>query len=264
MSHLARLAATLAVLLAPVAAADTTAFGPGEQVVYRASYLGISAGTVEMTVGAEFPEQPGVWPILGLGRSDIALFFYPLHDKLVIHWDAEHSRSLGMEMWADENHKREHLKISFDPAEPKATVYSQREGQALYQQEFAVEPGSVDVASAIYLLRTMPLEPGTEFQVPVMMRRNQFSMHVAVERRERISTPLGEKAAVRVRLATAFGGKLAQQRDFILYFTDDETHLPLRMEAEMGIGSIVAEAVEYHSGLRLPARPKAAARTGVH
>ena len=264
MSHLARLAATLAILLAPVAAADTTAFGPGEQVLYRASYLGIPAGTVQVTVGEDFPDQPGVWPILALARSDIGLFFFPLHDKLVIHWDAEHTRTLGIEMWSDENHKHEHLKISFDSAEPKASVFSQREGQAPFQQDVTVEPGAADVASTLYLLRTKALEPGTEFRMPVVLPRKQFSAHVVVERREQLHTPLGEKAVVRVRLTTEFGGKLAQTRDFVLYFTDDEAHLPVRMEAELSLGTVVAEAVEYHSGLRRPGRPKAAARTGVH
>ncbi len=264
MSHLARLAATLAIFLAPVAAADTTAFGPGEQVLYRASYLGIPAGTVQLTVGEEFPNQPGVWPVLALARSDIGLFFYPVHDKLVIHWDAEHNRSLGIEMWADENHRREHLKMSFDPAEPKVSVFSQREGQPPFQQDSAVEPGAADVASTLYLLRARALEPGTEFHIPVVTPHRQFSAHVVVERRERLQTPLGEKAVVRVLFTTEFGGKLAQKRDFILYFTDDEAHLPVRLEAEMALGTVVAEAVEYHSGLRLPGRPRAAARAGDH
>ena len=242
MSHLARLAATLAIFLAPVAAADTSAFGPGEQVLYRASYLGIPAGTVQVTVGEEFPNQPGVWPILALTRSDIGLFFFPVHDKLVIHWDAEHDRSLGIEMWSDENHRREHLKMSFDP----------------------VEPGAADVASTLYLLRARPLEPGTQFQIPVVTPHKQFSAHVVVERRERLQTPLGEKAVVRVLFTTEFGGKLAQKRDFVLYFTDDEAHLPVRLEAEMALGTVVAEAVEYHSGLRMPGRPRAAARAGDH
>jgi hypothetical protein len=263
MPQLARLLAALALFLAPLAAAETTAFGPGEQVLYRASFLGIPAGTIQLTVGADFPDQPGVWPILGLGRSDLALFFFPIHDRMVIHWDAEHARTLGLEMWADENHKRHHLKISFEPSEAKATLQTQWEGQPMVQQELQVEPGAADVASALYVLRTRPLEPGTQFVVPVVTPKKQFPMRVVVEQRERLQTPLGEQATVRVRLTTDFTGKLSQKRDFIIYFTDDETRLPVRIEADLAIGTIIGEAVEYHSGLRPKAHPKAAARTGV-
>src|SRR5450755_4686752 len=129
MSHLTRLLAALAICLAPMAAADTTAFTPGEQVVYRASYLGIPAGTIQVTVGAEFADSPGVWPVLFVGRSDVGLFFFPIRDKLVLRWDAENVQTLGMEMWADENHKRRHLKILFDHTEGKAKVFRQADGQ---------------------------------------------------------------------------------------------------------------------------------------
>jgi len=263
MPQFARLLAALAIVLAPLAAAETTAFGPGEQVLYRASYLGIPAGTIQVTVGEDFPDQPGVWPILGLGRSDIGLFFFPIHDRLVIHWDAEHARTLGLEMWTDENHKRQHLKISFDPAEAKATLVSQWEGQPRTEQQLPVEPGAADVASALYVLRTHALEPGTEFTVPVVTPKKQFPMRVVVEQRERLRTPLGDEATVRVRLTTDFTGKLSQKRDFVIYFTDDERRLPVRIEADLAIGTIIGEAVEYHSGLRPQARTKAAVRTAV-
>lgn len=263
MSHLARIFAGLAMLLAPVAAADTTAFSPGEQVLYRASYLGIPAGNIQVTVGSEYPDHPGVWPILGLGRSDIGLFFFPIHDKMVIQWDAERAQTLGLEMWTDENHKRQHLKISFDPAEPKATMVSQWEGQPPVQQEVVVAPGATDVASALYVLRTRALEPGTEFVVPVVTPKKLFPMRVVVERRERLQTPLGPQATVRVRLTTDFTGRLSQKKDLIVYFTDDEAHLPVRIEADLVLGTVIGEAVEYHSGMRLPAHSKAAARTGV-
>jgi hypothetical protein len=263
MSHLTRLLAVLAVFAAPLATAETTAFGPGEQVVYRATYLGIPAGNIQVTVGAEFPDTPGVWPVVLYARSDIGLFFFPIRDKMVVRWDAVHSQTRGMEMWADENHKRRHLKITFDHAEGKATVFRQQEGQEPVQRELAVKPGGADVASALYLLRTRALEPGTEFTLPVVTPSKQFPLRVVVERRELLRTGLGQQWTVRVRLTTDFNGKLQAKSDLIIYFTDNEAHVPVRIEADLALGTVVAEAVEYHSGLRVPVRPTAAARTEV-
>jgi hypothetical protein len=264
MSHFARLLATLAMSLAPWAAAETTAFGPGEQVVYRASYLGISAGKIQVTVGAEFPDQPGVWPIVLVGRTDVGLFFFPIRDKLVLHWDSVHSQTLGMEMWADENHKRKHLKILFDRAEGKASVFRQLDGQEPLQSEFAVPPGASDVASGLYLLRTHSLEPGMELMLPIVTPNKQFPLRAVVERRERLKTGLGSQRTVRVRLTTSFSGKLQAKSDLIVYFTDDEAHVPVRIEADLALGTVVAEAIEYHTGLQRPARPTSAASAEVH
>jgi hypothetical protein len=263
MSHFVRLLAALPLLLAPLAAAETTAFTPGEQVVFHASFLGISAGTVQSTVGVEFPDRPGVWPIVMLARSESALFFFPIRDKLVVLWDSEHSLTLGMEMWADENHKRRRVKISFGPTEGKATVVREAAGQPPAQTELSVAAGASDVASALYLLRTHPLEVGTELTLPVVTPSKQFLLRAVVERRERRKTPLGEQWTVRVRLTTDFSGKLKAQSDLIIYFTDDEAHVPVRIEAELGLGTVVAEAVEYHSGIKQPGQHQAAAGPGV-
>ena len=262
MSHLVRLLAALALVLAPVAAADTTAFTPGEQVVFHASYLGISAGNIQSTVGLEYPDRPGVWPIVMLARSDVGLFFFPIRDKLVTQWDSEHSRTLGMEMWSDENHKRKHLKISFDAADGKATVSKQFDAQPPTQTQVDVQPGASDVASALYLVRTYPLEVGTELTLPIVTPAKQFPMRAVVERRELLKTALGEQWAVRVRLTTEFSGKLQAKSDLIIYFSDTESHIPLRIEADLALGGVVAEAIEYHSGMRAKGRA-AAARTEV-
>ncbi len=264
MSHLARLVSALALCVACTAAAQTVAFGPGEQVVYRASFLGLPAGSIQVTVGAEFPDAPGVWPILLLGRSDVGLFFFPIRDKMVLRWDAEHVQTLGMEMWADENHKRRHLKILFDHAEGKAKLFRQAEGQEVVKDEIAVKPDAADVASALYLLRTRSLEPGTELTLPVVTPSKQFPLRAVVEAQETLKTPLGEQRVVRVRLTTDFSGKLKARSDLLIYFTEDEAHIPVRIEADLALGTVVLQAVEYHSGMRTRVRPAAATRTEVH
>jgi hypothetical protein len=264
MSHLARLLVTLVAVFATEVSGHTTAFGPGEQVTFRASFLGIPAGTIQITVGADFPDRPGVWPIVALARSDVGLFFFPIKDKVVIQWDADQARTLGMEMWADENHRRQRIKFTFDHGDGTAAVVYQREGQNPSQKQVAVETGTADIASALYLLRTRPLEPGTELVIPIVTTNKQFPLRVVVERREMLRTVLGERSAVRVRLTTDFSGNLRAKRDMVVYFTDDQAHVPLRIEADLALGSVVAELTEFHSGRSVSPRPEAAARPEVH
>jgi hypothetical protein len=263
MSSRTRYLAPLVSLLATVASAHTAAFGPGEQLRYQASFLGIPAGTIQITVGAEFDDHPGVWPIVAFGRSDMGLFFYPIRDKVVVQWDADQAQTLGMEMWADENHKRRRLKILFDHAEGKATVLRQQEGQDAVQNQVPVEAGAADVASALYLLRTRTLTPGMEFQIPLLTPSKQFPLRAVVERRELLRTPLGERVTVRVRLTTQFSGKLEAKRDLVIYFTDDAAHVPVRIEADLALGTVVVELTEFQPGQLIPARPAAAIRQEV-
>jgi Protein of unknown function (DUF3108) len=264
LSHIRRLFGTGLTLLCAGAAAQTEAFGPGEQLVFRASYLGIPAGTIQTTVGAEFADRPGVWPIVAYGRTDVGMFFFPIRDKLVIHWEADQARTLGMELWADENHKRQRLKITFAPAEGTARIVRQWEGQAATEKQVSVGPGVTDVASAVYLLRTRELEPGHELTIPIVTPSKQFPMRAVVQGRERRRTPMGERTVVRVRLTTDFSGKFKAKNDLVLYFTDDEAHVPVRFEAELGLGTVVAELTEYKPGRLFTLRRAAAVRPEVH
>jgi len=257
LSHISRLLVPVLGLLSTASSGHAPPFGPGEQLVFRTSFLGIPAGTVQVTVGAEFPDRPGVWPIVAFGRTDPGMFFFPVRDKVVIHWDVGGERTLGMEMWADENHKRQRLRIVFDRAGGTARVLRQWEGQEPAETEVAVEPGSTDVASAIYLLRTRELEPGHELSIPILTPSKQFALRAVVERREQLHTPLGERTTVRVRLTTDFSGKLKAKRDLIIHFTDDEAHVPVRFESDFAWGTVVAELSDFHPG-RVPAPPPAA------
>jgi hypothetical protein len=75
-------------------------------------------------------------------------------------------------------------------------------------------------------------------------------MAVRVEARERLRTGLGELEVFRVTVNGEFGGKLATQGLMTLYFTADERQLPVRGEAELVLGTVRLEAVNYAPGVR--------------
>lgn len=247
--------AALAALVLVASAVDTAtpAFGPGEQVTYRVSWLGIPTGSGQVTVGSELPDRPGIWPIVTLARSDLAI--YPMRDKIITYWDPATARSQGLDLFADENHKRRRQRIDFHPAAGNATVFRQKEGEPIEQKEIAVPPDATDVASAVFLLRTRRLAVGDEFTFPIFTGAKVFEGRAVVEERGNLDTPLGPKSVVRVRLRTGFAGKLQAQRDLRMWFTDDPAHVPVRMEADFALGTVVVEWTDYKPGrARTPSR----------
>ncbi|MGZ6099303.1 MAG: DUF3108 domain-containing protein, partial [Myxococcaceae bacterium] len=52
---------------------------------------------------------------------------------------------------------------------------------------------------------------------------------------------------VRVRMRTEFSGKLSA-REVRMWFTDDEAHIPVRMEADFALGPVVVEWTDYKPG----------------
>ncbi len=248
-----RLHSVSAVVLALLLAASTeappeSALGPGEQITYRVSWLGVPAGSANVTVGAESPDRPGSLPIVTNGRSDLVV--YPMRNKIVSWWDPASGRSQGLEMYSDENHKRRRLKIDFDRSTGKALVFRQVEGESPRESQIDVPAGALDVASAVFFIRTARLADGDTLTMPIFTGAKLFKGLAEVEGRGKVQTPLGERNAIRVRLRTEFSGKLTA-RELRIWFSDDASHVPMRMEADFALGPVVVEWTDYKPGRAL-------------
>ncbi len=246
---------TLLAGLVPVVSSNASvsagrlAFGPGEQCVYRIAYFGISGGTAQVTVGAD-TQQWGkqVWPIVVIARSEPSLSFYPIRDRFVSFWEVGTGRVIGSDLQADENHKKRRQRIRLDHESKVASVLKQKEGEQPSEDSYPIEDGTLDMAAAAFVLRTKPLHVGRSFDLPVFTGQKSFWLRAIVEGTEQISTPLGDREVYRVRVQTDFSGKFHSKRDMIGYFATDESHILVRIEAELLLGTLVAELTSYQPG----------------
>ena len=253
-SRLAAWGVALATTLAgasAMGASTISAFGPGEQSTYRVQYLGLEAGTAQITVGTQTTHWGNqVLPIVTLARSSSALDFYPIRDKFVTYWDPSNDRCVGSDLFAEENRTRRRLRIKLDHQAGKATVMRQKDGSAEKTSTHDVESGTFDIAAATFSLRNRELAVGKTFELPVFTGTRSFTLRATVEKRETVVTALGSKETFKVRVQTGFGGKLESKRDVLAWFTTDDARLPVKVEAEFLLGTLRAELLDYKSGRR--------------
>lgn len=229
----------------------TTAFAPGEQSTYQIHYLGMNAGVAHIVVGPRTSQWgQDVWPITTHARSDRKLFFYPIRDRFVSYWDYSADRTIGSDFYVDEKGKKRHQRIQLDHATGSAKVYKSEKN---VETTVDVAVGTNDIASATFALRNQELAVGREFAVPVFTGAKSFVMNAKVLGKQEIKTPLGKREVFKVRASTDFSGKLKSKRDIYAYFTTDSAHVPVRIEAEFVLGSVIAELVLYSPG-RVAAR----------
>ena len=231
------------------------AFGPGEQAIYRVHYLGMTAGTATVTVGTEINQWgKGVLPIISIATSDPKLVFYPIRDRFVTYWDPVTARSIGSELFADENGKKRRQRIRLDHQAGSATVVKQKDGQDPQESTHQIQPGTADVAAATFLMRSQKLFDGAEFSVPIFTGAKSFVMRARVEGRMTLKTPVGEREVYKIRTQTDFSGKFQSRSPMFAYLTTDPTHVPVRIEAEFLLGNVVAELTSYQGGRALAVR----------
>ena len=129
-----------------------------------------------------------------------------------------------------------------------ALVVRQKEGEAPAEKQMDVLEGALDVAGATFALRNRDLEVGREYAYPVFTGSKSFLMKARVEAKEMLSTSKGKQEVYRLRVYTEFSGNLASKRDLVAWLTTDARHLPVRLEADLALGSLVAELTEYQQG----------------
>jgi hypothetical protein len=227
----------------------SSAFTPGEQATYKIQYLGITAGTAQITVGSQMRQWgKQVWPIVTLAQTDSMLALYPIKDKFVTYWDSVEARSIGSDLFADENRKRRRQRIKLDHTGKVATVVKQREGEEEVEDSYDIDTGALDIAAATFAIRNKPLAVGGAFDFPIFTGKKNFTLKATVESREMLLSPTGEKEVFKVRVQTEFVGKFAANRDMFIYLSTDDAHVPVKIEADFAIGSLVAELIDYKKG----------------
>jgi hypothetical protein len=232
------------------AARAASSFGPGEQMVLGVDYSGIRAGTTTVTVGA--PTKVGTadaWPIVALANTESLFSLYPMHDKIVSWWDASSGHSVGWDFYLNENghSRRERGKLN-SPSSGKAQVQRVREGEPPSNNSYDIDPTAQDITAAFFVLRSKALKPGDDLTIPIFTGGRSWDMKVHVNDHEPLSVPAGKFDALPLEVEVHFQGKLESKRNLKVWVSNDDRHVLLQMVAELSLGSIHAELMEYHPG----------------
>lgn len=218
------------------------AFRPGEELHYNVRALGLQAGKAQIQVGA-LTERDGVsaWPLVFQARTD-SIFdsIYSVKDRFVTWWDPESGRVVGADFYAEERGKRHRSRSTLDHEAGKAEVVRVQEwNRKRTVRTYDIPSGAYDIAGALFELRNRPLTPGSEETLEVFTGRKVFTLRCFVEGKEKIRVAGEERDAIVTRVQLGFDGNFASKRDLRAWFSDDERRIPLRVEADLVLGSIV-------------------------
>jgi hypothetical protein len=96
-----------------------------------------------------------------------------------------------------------------------------------------------DLISAIYFLRTQPLEPGRKLELVISDSGAVYRIPVKVGARKRMKTVVGRVQAVRVDIEIFGAERLVDRKgEMTLWITDDSQRLPVRARVNTDIGTL--------------------------
>ncbi len=102
-----------------------------------------------------------------------------------------------------------------------------------------IRPGTFDMVSAIYWLRTKPMAIGTTMEMTVSDSGLVYRVPVKVTRRERQKTEIGRVWCWRVEPEVFGHGRLIEREgSMIIWITDDARRIPVRSQVNSPVGRI--------------------------
>jgi len=96
-----------------------------------------------------------------------------------------------------------------------------------------------DTYSLFYYLRTIPLTVGDVMAFSAFDNNHETSFQLEISNREEISVPAGTFSCLKVNPFRNQQSLFKNQGDMIIWFSDDEHHLPVQIQIRMKYGSML-------------------------
>jgi hypothetical protein len=125
----------------------------------------------------------------------------------------------------------------FDRSSRRAYYERQAEGTA--KTDLPIPAGTQDGLAAFYAIRAHAFKPGERFALPVADSGSMYSVQIDVAQPESVRVPLGELNAWKLTVGITDAQSQPVWKNIVLWISNDARRLPLKMQAELPVGSFV-------------------------
>jgi len=221
----------------PATAAQLTV---GERLAFHGRWFGIPVGSGWIEVKERvLVDGRDAYHIEAQGHTnEILSKLYPIHDTLHSYLDAETLQPLRFEKDQREGRYRAHEIVTFDHAKRVATYQSLLNKSV---KTIELPDAFQDLISAIYWLRTQPLQPDHSFNVNLYTDEKIYRTEIMVT--GPVSLELlkrGTFPCVIVEPKAEFKGLLVKRGRIWAYVTTGEHRIPLLVKATTPWGAMSA------------------------
>jgi len=226
-------------------AENQKAFGVGEKLLFDVNYGFVTAGYAEMAI----PQMDSVldnptYKITFTVRSTPTFdFFFEVRDRYETYLDVD-----GIFPWRFEQHIKEG-KFTKD----YSAIFDQKNHNAKTNDgEYQIPPYVHDIMSAFYYVRTFDFKEfhsGQKISLQNFFQGKTNPLAIKYIGRQTIKVSAGTFNCVIVEPMVLEGGLFKSEGKILIWISDDERKIPVKVSTKVLIGSINAELKEY-SGLQ--------------
>jgi hypothetical protein len=220
-------------------------FGPGEKMTWEVRFGGVKAGSAWSEVQAS--EGGGLRLVSGCRSAPWYERVYMVDDRVESLWRGEGLGSARYTTRFREGRFRQDQVLDFGEGEVHIWRKQEKEGIWEESRDTRTLRGSPmeDPQTALYRLRTLPLEPGRTFRFWLFSGRRNLEIEARVGAAEDLEGPEGSVPAFPIHVRAFHRGRIDTSKELLLYVSADARRLPLRLRLRIPLGSIYVDLVSY-------------------
>ncbi len=222
---------------------DNKAFGQNERLTFDVNYSFATVGIATFSI-------PEIKTIAGrkvfrikFEVNTVPAFdpFFKVRDRYETFLDIE-----GIFPWRFEQHIREG-----NYSRDFSAFFDQRRNLAKTSEGiFPIPPYVHDIVSAFYYVRTMDLsklKKGDKLKLQNFYKDKTYDLEVLYHGKEVVSVKAGKFRCIVVEPLVQEGGLFKSEGSILIWLTDDELKVPVKVKTKVVIGSIDAELTKFEN-----------------
>jgi hypothetical protein len=227
-----------------------TSFSGGEYAAYKIYYtlagVFFEAGSVDFTCKLEQLGNKPVYHIIAAGKT-IPFYdhLYKVRDKYETYIDTASLLAYRFDRSVLEGSTKKYENIRFNREIQTAITDS-----GVYKVSACIQ----DVLGAVYYVRNLSvdnLKPGDKIGFELFLDNQTYKSYVRYMGKEIITTKYGKFHAIKIKPFLIKGSMFESGEKMTVWVSDDSNHIPLRIQAQIKIGSVKADLMDF-SNLRWP------------
>lgn len=233
------------------------AFDTGEYFKFRIHYGIINAGYATLEVKDATINNKKVFHAVGKGyTTGMSKFFFKVEDLYESYFDKQTGEPYRYIRKIDEGGYTKNQEGFFNPSENRILV---KDYKRKTEKTIVLTDNVQDIISSFYYLRNHPsidkLKPGEAITIDMFFDDEITKFKLKYVGRQDITTKFGTVSTMIFKPLVQTGRVFKEKESVTLWITDDNNKVPIRIKAELAVGSLKADLDEY-KGLKNPFKVK--------
>jgi hypothetical protein len=231
---------------------DRSAFKPGEWLKFRIHYGFLNASYATLQVYSEILEGTPVYHVVGNGKTTgFASIFFKVDDTYESYFDKKDGRPYKFIRKINEGGYTKDIEVDFDYHKEVAILNDKKKDKKF---NFTIQEDIQDLVSAFYFLRNNyrveDLEVGKSIDLDLLYDDDGvFKFKLKYLGTEVLKTKYGRVECLKFRPYVQSGRVFKEQESLSLWVSNDDNRIPIRIQADLRVGSIKAD-LDGYNGLK--------------